>query len=163
MRAISFRRALAGACMAVALTGCASTYVDADSTWTGGFEVEKVSGDIWSVGYYGNGYTTNETVLAYWLYRTSELALAEGYDGFKIGSSGSIQNLIDEGWSGKPQLDARVRLLKAPLEEDPGVVFNASALKAFLEPYVKGKKCDGNVCPHVREYLYPGFGATAPS
>lgn len=147
-------------CLSV-LTGCASGYVNADSTWTGGFGVEKISETRWSVSYFGNGYTTNDTVLTYWLYRASELAIAEGYDGFAVVSSDgrgkSIDKIIDEGF-GKPGLVAGVVLLKAPVEEDPGVNFDAKRLKDFLERYVKGEKCDSNVCPHVREYLYPGFG-----
>lgn len=163
---MKLRAIVAAACLS-AVAGCASAYVDADGTWTGGFGVEKISDKSWIVSYSGNGYTTNETVLTYWLYRASELAIAEGFDGFSVVSSTSrnktIDKLIEEGWSGKPGLYAGVHMLKAPLEERPGVTFDAKAVKAFLEPYVKGEKCGGNVCPHVHEYLYPGFGKPAPA
>jgi hypothetical protein len=165
---MTFRSLGFAICLSLGAAGCASGYVDADASWTGGFGVEKVSDTRWVVSYSGNGYTTHDTVMTYWLYRASELAIAQGYDGFAVAfksGSDTLDKLIDEGWSGKPGLYASVRLLKAPIEEKPGVNFEAKALKAFLEPYVNGKKCSGNVCPHVREYLYPGFGkpAAAPA
>jgi hypothetical protein len=56
----------------------------------------------------------------------------------------------------KPQLEGQIRLLKSPFTPQPGRVFDAANLQAFLGPYVTGAKCGGdNVCPHVHRYLYP--------
>lgn len=55
----------------------------------------------------------------------------------------------------KPAIDAEIQLLRRPLAPVPGRTFEAAALKALLEPYVTGPKCNGNVCPHVHSYLYP--------
>ncbi|MGA7711011.1 MAG: hypothetical protein WCA81_03855 [Rhizomicrobium sp.] len=55
----------------------------------------------------------------------------------------------------KPYIVADIRLLKGPITEDPPKVFDAAALKQTLEPLVKGKLCDGNVCPHVHRYVLP--------
>lgn len=165
--------ALVAALVLVVLPGCASDYVNADSSWSGGFSTDQVSGAHWRVGYYGNGYTSNETVQTYWLYRAAQLALEQGFDGFGIiddpgvgGFGPRADELVYEGVSGKPVISADVRLLKKPLPERPGMVFDAGALKAFLQPLVEGpaaSKCSGNVCPHVPEYMFPGFGAAKPA
>jgi hypothetical protein len=56
----------------------------------------------------------------------------------------------------KPQLSGEIRLLKRPFTPEPGRVFDAAKLQAFLAPYVTGPKCGGdNVCPHVHRYLFP--------
>jgi hypothetical protein len=153
-------RALVAAA-AILLAGCASAYEEAGLY--GGFEEKKVNETDWTLSYLGNGYTTRETVQTYWLYRASELALLNGYDGFAVLGRAqntfepAISSLIDEGYMGKPVLTARFRMMKNPLLDRSGVVFNAQAIRNFLHPYVTGEKCDGNVCPHVPEYLYPGF------
>lgn len=154
---------MAGCVSLAALVGCASTY-QADS-WTGGFSSQEVRPEVHVVSYYGNGYTTNETVQTYWLYRSAEIARQKGYDGFGIVLAGSgerrfvnsIDELIDGGGIGKPGLTATILLLNRPLPDRPGSVFDAQALTAFLRPYVEGEKCGGNVCPHVPDYLYAGF------
>jgi hypothetical protein len=46
-------------------------------------------------------------------------------------------------------------LIKKPFMSKPPTVFDAVALKAKLEPLVKGGLCEGNVCPHVHTYLMP--------
>jgi len=60
------------------------------------------------------------------------------------------------GGAAKPALEGDVHLIRRPVEPAPPKVFNASALKAALEPIVKAEKCGiGNICPHVHEYLLP--------
>jgi len=51
-------------------------------------------------------------------------------------------------------------LLKTPFETAPPKIFDAALLKAALDVYVRGTKCEtnsrgGNVCPHVHDYLFP--------
>lgn len=147
---------------ALGLAACASTY-DPESM-TGGFSEEELTPTVWYVTYAGNGYTTNETVQTYWLYRAAELTLSKGYDGFSIVSARdrvslgpSVDELVDEGLVGKPWISTAILMLKHPLQERPGITFDAAAVKSYLGPYVEGEKCGGNVCPHVPEYLYAGF------
>jgi hypothetical protein len=156
--------------VSIALAACASAY--GPSTLTGGFEQRQLSEGVWRVTYNGNGYTTEETVQTYWLYRSAELALEQGYDGFQIISDveliaapapdadASLIPIVESGL-GKPYMVADIRLLRAPLPEQGRYVFDAAALKAFLEPYVTGELCNSNVCPHVHRYLFPGFGQSA--
>ncbi len=159
--------------VALALAACASAYTP--SSLTGGFEQRQVSEGVWRVTYNGNGYTTEETVQTYWLYRCAELALEQGYEGFQIISnveltaapeagavhaayqSGARLTPVVESGFGKPYMVADIRLLHAPLPERARYAFDAQALKNFLEPYVTGELCGSNVCPHVHRYLFPGF------
>jgi hypothetical protein len=156
------------------LSACASAY--APEGITGGFHETQINGSDWRVTYFGNGYTSVETVQTYWLYRAASLTLEHGYDGFAIlspvtltsspaGRGGLFLPVVDEGLSGKPYMVANIRMLHAPLPDMPGRVFNAATLKNFLEQYVTGPHCSGNVCPHVHRYLFRGFnesGQTPP-
>lgn len=158
-------------CLVCALmaSACASAY--APSSLTGGFEQQRLSDTTWRVTYNGNGYTTEETVQTYWLYRSAEIAIQEGYDGFQIISDVELTALPDgeariqpavESGMGKPFMVADIRLLRAPLPERGRYVFDARAMRAFLAPYVN-ELCNGNVCPHVHRYLFPGELPPAPS
>lgn len=162
---------------AMALCACASTYGDGTQSITGGFFQRQISENVWQVEYSGNAYTTEETVQSYWLYRAAELTLEQGYDGFRIDSrvelAGRLANMqpaqypageaqltpiVQRGFDGKPFMIASITLLRAPLPDEPRRVFDARALRTFLDPLVNGEKCGGNVCPHVHRYLFPGFG-----
>jgi hypothetical protein len=55
----------------------------------------------------------------------------------------------------KPVLEGDVHLLRGPVEPTPPKLFNAATLLAQLDPLIKGEKCNGNICPHVHEYLLP--------
>lgn len=176
MRSFAFAAIVAS----TALGGCASTY--STESITGGFDQTQVNPTTWQVTYYGNGYTTDETVQTYWLYRCAEITLEQGFDGFQIasrieltqapapvvrpafgepGGPRELTPIVEYGLTGKPYMAGTIRLLRAPLPDVPGRVFDARALKAFLDPHVNGEKCSGNVCPHVHRYLFPGF-VTAP-
>jgi hypothetical protein len=54
-----------------------------------------------------------------------------------------------------PRIEGDVHFLAGPVESAPPKVFNVKALMAQLEPLIKGEKCGGNVCAHMREYLLP--------
>jgi hypothetical protein len=155
---------------ALVLVGCATPY--GSQGITGGFTELELEPNIWRINYGGNGFTTAETVQTYWLYRCAEITLEKGFAGFEVISNthlvqGTAREVrvagpvyvpmyipMDSG--PKPELIGDIRLLKAPVATKPGKVFDATWLKAQLEPFVKGKKCDeGNVCPHVHHYLYP--------
>lgn len=166
---------------AFVLSACVSPY--GPSTISGGFDQTQMREGVWRVSYYANAYTSEETVQTFWLYRCAEITLEQGYDGFQILSNVELTSapgqfadatpalyrdgarlipVVENGFDGKPYMVANIALLRAPLPDRPRVVFDAQALKSFLEPYVTGQRCNGNVCPHVHRYLFPGFGA-APS
>lgn len=159
----------AATCVALllGLSGCttpaASPYAPLGGT--GGYSETQLEPDIWRVGYYGNGYTSPDTVQTFWLYHCAELALVHGYDGFQIYWNGQLKAFKQPAPSTaqpvyfdvKPSLEADVKFLKKPFAADPPQSFDAAALKAALEPAVKGKLCDiGNVCPHAHDYLGSG-------
>ena len=146
--------------LGLVLCACATGYQP--SNFTGGYTDIKTSGQVWNIRYGGNGYTTAETVQTFWLYHAAELTLAQGYDGFRILGSpgvapghGATELPVDVGLVGKPSLTLNIMLFKKPFISKPPVVFDAGALKARLEPLVKGGLCEGNVCPHVHSYLMP--------
>jgi hypothetical protein len=146
--------------LGLVLCACATGYQP--SSFTGGYTDTKTSQEVWTIRYGGNGFTTAETVQTFWLFHTAELTLAQGYNGFRIlspldmASGRSTTELpVDLGLVGKPSLTLSIMLLKNPFVPKPPVVFDAAALKARLEPLVKGGLCEGNVCPHVHTYLMP--------
>jgi hypothetical protein len=161
---------------ALILGGCATPYREANAILGFGAEVQRLEPEIWRVRFLGNGDTTYESVQTYWLYRSAELTLEQGFQGFQIltpirlvggdaqedepiqlASSGMIFIPMSTGRRVEfPRIEADIRLLKGPVQAVPGRVFDAARLKAALEPHVHGQKCDdGNVCPHVHRYLYP--------
>lgn len=75
-------RVLMMAAVAVCLASCATPYTQ--SGFTGGFDVKELRPDVYRVSFQGNGYTSRETVQAYWLYRCAELAIEKGFTGFEI-------------------------------------------------------------------------------
>jgi hypothetical protein len=130
---------------AVVLAACATQYTQ--EGLGGGFVVKDLGQDVYRVSFRGNGYTSRETVLVYWLYRNAELALEKGYSGFEILYSGS--GVV-------PSMSGDVHFIRRPVESAPPKLFNAKTLKARLEPIVAAEKCEfGNVCPHVHDYILP--------
>ncbi len=142
---------------------------------TGGYEQERVADDEWIVGFLGNGFTTRETVQTMWLYRCAELTLEKGYAGFEIetdmhftfhflskptrvAQTSIVNDAIGQAMGNAvaaqaPRLNGTIKLLRAPVTPVPGRVFDAAVLRATLEPLVRGKMCNGNVCPHPHDYL----------
>lgn len=171
------------ACVSVVLlAGCATPYQSSGAA--GGFKELQLQTGIWRVSYFGNGFTTYETVQTYWLYRCAELAHSQGFDGFQILSDVRFvrSNQLDPiGLRGAPPypliaagrgpvyipiytpsgdrqfpaITADIKLLKKPFEHNPPKILDANILKDALEKYVMGEKCDGNVCPHVHGYILP--------
>lgn len=158
----------------IVLCACATPY--AHEGLTGGYSEDELEPGIWRVQFFGNGYTNRETVQTFWLYRAAELTLQKGFDGFEIispiqmisaptVSGGQTVRLIPAAavfvplyspGIAKPDMIADIRVLKKPFDVAPPKTFDAAALKAQLEPHVKGKLCGlGNVCPHVHHYLMP--------
>lgn len=145
---------------------CATSYQK--SGFTGGYFEKKVSDQVYRVTFGGNGFTSRETVQTYWLYRASELTLERGYEYFEI--MHSLFSGIDYWADGleprflasvvmipmsvqKPVIELDIRMHKSPFRPKPPKSFNAKKLKKALEPHVKGKLCDKQVCPHEKMYL----------
>jgi hypothetical protein len=176
---MSGRRHLVSLVVALGLAACSTPY---QATFlTGGYSEKQLEADVWRVEFGGNGFTTQETVQTYWLYRSAQLTLDKGYEGFEIVSSTSlvraeppavqiaaaagghttyhpvyIPTYTGGDYGPKPTVVGDIRLLKAPIQPKPPKVFDAAQLKSTLEPYVNGQKCDmGNVCAHVHRYLVP--------
>jgi hypothetical protein len=153
------------------ISACATPYKE--SGMMGGYGEKELEPGIWRITYGGNGYTTRETVQTYWLYRAATFTLEKGYDGFEIISpinlaalfKSSAPRRIAKGGGGFfimsveggsfPAAQADIRLLKKPFVPHPPKIFDAAALKAATEKWVKGDKCgaEQNVCPHVHRYL----------
>ena len=147
--------------------------------------IEKLGGDRWNVTFEGNHDTSEDTAQTYGLYRCADIALAQGYEGFEILSNIDLASPLEVPYPSMerrgssvvvpagpglfvpipvtpaskgafPVFSSDIRLVKKPLSGQPPKVFDAAALRAALEPYVKGKKCDnGNVCPHSHDFLTP--------
>ncbi len=72
---------LALALAAIVLLGaCATPYQE--KSLGGGYQEREVGPNRWYVEFFGNGYTTRDTVVAYWLYRCAELTAQKGFDYF---------------------------------------------------------------------------------
>ena len=154
------------------LSCCATPYQS--NGFGGGWKVTELEPGIWRVSFNGNGYTSRETAQTYWLYRSAELTVEQGFDGFQVLSSmqfsspGSPSDKVRLAASGggiifipsagpiyAPAFQGDIRLLKLPFQTTPGKVFNAAELKNELDPYVNGAKCGiNNVCAHAHNYLY---------
>ena len=158
------RKLISVAVLALAISGCASSY--GPETITGGYDDKQVNEDTFVVFFGGNGYTSRETVQTFWLYHAAELTLAHGFDGFEIMTPVKLVNFQAPGGSAtlvpvqyveKPWIRATIHLLRKPAFFAPPRSFDAAQLKAVLEPRVKGTLCSGNVCPHFHSYLMPAL------
>lgn len=76
-----WRLPLAAALIAL-LSACASPY--GTRGLTGGYSSSKVQDNMYRVSYSGNGYTTEEMVVVYWLYHSAELTLKNGYQYYTL-------------------------------------------------------------------------------
>ena len=178
---LKIRHALLGALVALSLFGCATPY--GSSGITGGYSETQIDDATWRVSFYGNGFTTRETVQTFWLYRCAELTLEKGYDGFELASNVRLISNVRPANDGavaipahgggahfiyipvyipnmpKPYMTAQIHMIKQPFTANPPNSFDAAALRQTLEPLVKLKLCNNNVCPHPHTYL----GAPQPS
>jgi len=82
------------ALFAVMLAACTSPY--APHGITGGFLEKRLGPNSFRVSFDGNGYTGEEQVVDYWLYRCAELTIENGYSYFGILPEGQPQSLRDD-------------------------------------------------------------------
>ncbi len=87
---------LCGAAAMLGLAGCGGSATEyAMESRAGGYNQEQIRPGIWRVSFFGNSYTTPETVQTFWLYRCAELALDNDADGFEIISDLHLAALRD--------------------------------------------------------------------
>lgn len=66
------------------LSGCFGPTLYQVHQLSGGYRESPVSQNRWYVEFYGNGYTSRDSVMAYWLYRCAELTLQKGFEYFVL-------------------------------------------------------------------------------
>ena len=66
------------------LSGCLGPTPYQLKQFNGGYQERAVAADRWYVEFFGNGYTSRETVFAYWIYRCAEVTQQKGFDYFVI-------------------------------------------------------------------------------
>lgn len=67
-----------------ALAGCFGPTPYQVKAYNGGYEDKPVSGERHFVAFYGNGFTSREAVMKYWLYRCAEVTSKAGFDYFVL-------------------------------------------------------------------------------
>lgn len=72
------------ACLSASLSGCFGPTPYQVKAFDGGYEDKPVSGERHFVAFYGNGFTSKEAVLKYWLYRCAEVTVKAGFDYFVL-------------------------------------------------------------------------------
>lgn len=77
-------RALAIAAISAGLAGCLGPTPYQVKAYNGGYDDRTVSGERHFVAFYGNGFTSREAVLKYWLYRCAEVTAKNGFDYFVL-------------------------------------------------------------------------------
>jgi hypothetical protein len=73
---------LAGLCLA--LSGCFGPTPYQVRAYNGGYDDRTVNSERHFVAFYGNGFTSREAVLKYWLYRCAEVTSKNGFDYFVL-------------------------------------------------------------------------------
>ncbi len=67
-----------------ALSGCFGPTPYQVKAYNGGYDDKPVSGERHFVAFYGNGFTSREAVMKYWLYRCAEVTSKAGFDYFVL-------------------------------------------------------------------------------
>lgn len=70
----------------ILFSGCITPYQP--NGFSGGYKDTRIGKNKFVVSFYGNGYTSNQTVQTYLLYRCAELTVKNGYDFFLISGGG---------------------------------------------------------------------------
>src|SRR5947208_94690 len=109
------------------LAGCATPTAYQPKSWTGGYQERAVGKNRWYVEFYGNGRTTRDTVMAYWLHRCAELTMLKGYDYFVLISKTPQAR-------GVPDIDIRY----ASGDDDPAVLHAKGGGGGYVPVYVPG-------------------------
>jgi hypothetical protein len=130
--------------MAASLGGCLADTATGyrPESLAGGFDDARIDDTSWRVGFSGNSFVAFETAETYFLYRSAEVALANGRDGFAIVRKSERQ---DE--RAKPRVEGVIQLLSGPVAAKAAQRFDARQVIDSLRPFVTGPKCNlGNIC-----------------
>jgi hypothetical protein len=77
-------RAGAVVALCATLSGCFGPTPYQVRAYNGGYDDRTVNSERHFVAFYGNGFTSREAVLKYWLYRCSEVTAKNGFDYFVL-------------------------------------------------------------------------------
>lgn len=90
-------KAFSVVCLCMVLSGCFGPTPYQVKAFNGGYDDKPVSGERHFVAFYGNGFTSRDAVLKYWLYRCAEVTASAGFDYFVLlakdsrpGSEGAV-------------------------------------------------------------------------
>ena len=88
-------RSCAALFLAGVLFACATDYQKEGAT--GGYTEHKISDSAYEVSFLGNGFTSEERVYYFWLYRCAELTLQNGFELFTLSSSSASRQAPAQG------------------------------------------------------------------
>ena len=149
------RNALAALAAGLGLGGCVTPYGPAGLT--GGYSEVRIDDQTWTVSFNGNGYTPEEKVFNYWVYRCAELTVKNGFEFFAplVPEQKPARADADDGWSMHPAKGsaptyiyvpgaasrswrgrATIRMFKAPLPIEVPFALSAPRVMDLLKDYV---------------------------
>jgi len=146
------------------VAGCVTAYQP--RSVTGGYQERQLSPSRWYVEFFGNGHTTRDTVMVYWLNRCAELTVGKGYDYFILVSkdprpTASLGDSIVQvrGGGGAPTVvyvpgggggtvrtwsaHATIEMRKGTPDPDEPRTFVAKALMTKLAPLIQQAAASG--------------------
>lgn len=83
------------------LSACATDYQKEGAT--GGYTEKKISDSAYEVSFLGNGFTSEERVYYFWVYRCAELTLQNGFELFTLSSPSASRQTPVQGESATAQ------------------------------------------------------------
>lgn len=147
------------AAVAVGLASCATPY--AEQGLLGGFDVKELRPDVYRVSFQGNGYTSRESVQAYWLYRCAELALEKGFAGFEILSDMQFvmqRPAVDD--VDTPALTSSIASMRTRIPVSPDEVTEAASWRAQAD--LANRTSQPIRVAHGGAIIFYGGGASIP-
>ncbi|WP_075186199.1 CC0125/CC1285 family lipoprotein [Teredinibacter haidensis] len=82
--------------MCFTLLGCTTAY--GPNNLTGGYKEKKLDENSYIVSFFGNGYTSEQQVWNYWIYRCAELTIEKGFEVFSLDSSDKHAYYLHPGY-----------------------------------------------------------------
>lgn len=126
----------------IGISGCASQYMSVRGSFTGGYYEEKISNNMYMVGFSGNGYTSAERAYDMATMRAADLTNNNGYKYFVlIDDSGSMNEFVTStGYAMVTSYKPNVKLLAVMFKNKPNMFKNPyKADSVFYDYLVKYK------------------------